>query len=164
MTPHTFPLRFYQGIITLGKWLQSPFLLILRLYWGCNFFKGGIGKIGNIQGVAAFFSSLGIPLPELSAYAVGYLELIGGLCLIIGLAVRLISLPLIATMTVALLTASHKAALAIFSDPDTFLKEPPVTFLVVLLVLFVFGPGIFSIDFILQKLFKKEGTKGDCCH
>ena len=111
-----------------------------------------------------FFHPLGIPLPELSAYAVGYLELIGGLCLIIGLAVRLISLPLIATMTVALLTASHKAALAIFSDPDTFLKEPPVTFLVVLLVLFVFGPGIFSIDFILQKLFKKEGTKGDCCH
>lgn len=156
---------FYLGLITVGKWLQSPLLLLVRLFWGYIFFTTGLGKLQNISGVAAYFDSLGVPFSVANAYLVGCVEFFGGICLIIGFAVRLMAIPMIGTMVVALLTAAHDATLAIFSDSEGFIVQLPVTFLLVLLFLFAFGPGIFSIDYLLQTLFfKNDRTKGDCCY
>jgi putative oxidoreductase len=65
--------------------LQSPFLLLLRLYFFWQLFLTGKGKLANIGKVSEFFASLGIPLPTLNAYFVGSLECFGSLLLIIGL-------------------------------------------------------------------------------
>ncbi len=78
----------YLKTSALAEKLFSPFgslvLLILRLYWGWQFFRTGLGKLQNIERVIAFFTSLGIPAPAVNAYFVGTLEMVGGLLLLKG--------------------------------------------------------------------------------
>ena len=47
--------------------LQSPFLLLVRLYWGWQFIETGWGKVNNIEKVTGYFTSLGLPLPAMTA-------------------------------------------------------------------------------------------------
>ncbi len=150
------PSTIRQGYAFLVHWankLQSPFLLLIRLYWGWGFFQAGWGKLFG-QGpakVAEFFASINIPLPLLSAWMASLTECVGGLLLIVGFASRLISLPLIFTMLVAYLTADLEAVQAIFSDPDKFTGATPFLFLFACLIVLIFGPGVFSVDYLLAR-------------
>lgn len=140
----------------LGCHFQSTLLLILRLYWGFGFLSSGCLKFSNISAAIGFFHELGIPLPELNAYLVGTLECVGGLFLILGLGSRLVSFFLAIIMVVALVTAHHEGAVQILSNPQVFMAQPPVTFLLVALVVFAFGPGRFSIDYLLERSWLKK--------
>ena len=84
--------------------LQSLLLLVIRLYWGWEFFLTGKGKLMDLQRPTEFFQSLGIPLPHAQAILAGATECFGGLLLLAGLCSRLISLPLTILLTVAYLT------------------------------------------------------------
>jgi putative oxidoreductase len=139
--------------------LCSPFLLLVRLYWGWQFTQTGWGKLQHLQRVTQFFSSLNIPLPGLSAAFVSWLELIGGGLLILGLVSRLTALLLAIDMLVAYITADSAALHAILSDPGKFYNADPYTFLFASLLILFFGPGRFAIDFLLERRFsaKKAG-------
>jgi putative oxidoreductase len=50
--------------------------------------SAGWGKLTNVAGATGYFTSLGIPSPELMPYLVGGLEFVLGICLILGLATR----------------------------------------------------------------------------
>ena len=106
----------------------------------------GWGKFHNIPKVTDFFGSLGIPAPTLTAYFIAGMEWGGGLLLILGLASRLIALPLTISMFVAYLTADREALFSVISDPDKFYSASPYTFLAAALVVLAFGPGLFSAD------------------
>ena len=80
----------------------SPLAFRLILAW--VFFWAGYQKIVGFDGTAAWFASMGYPLPELTLGLVIVAELVGGICLLIGLAVRWWTLPLLATMAVAIIT------------------------------------------------------------
>ncbi|HEV8052779.1 MAG TPA: DoxX family protein [Parachlamydiaceae bacterium] len=142
---------FYRSLISLGNFLQPIFLLAVRLFWGWQFFKAGLGKLDDITGTASFFETLGIPAPELNAYLAASTELVGGLFLMLGLASRLVALPLIGTMIVALLTAHYQATANIFDDPVKFVNQPPFTFLMASAIILIFGPGLFSIDAAIKR-------------
>ncbi|MEI8124253.1 MAG: DoxX family protein [Parachlamydiaceae bacterium] len=133
----------------IGVFLQPFFLLAVRLFWGWEFIKTGVGKFTDIHVIATYFDSIGLPFPLMNAYAAASIEVVGGACLLVGLASRLISLPLMGTMIVALLTAHHEATFAIFDDPVTFVNQLPFTFLMAALIVFVFGPGRFSVDHVI---------------
>ena len=45
----------------LAAGMQSPFLLLVRLYWGWQFIETGWGKVNNIGKVVEFFTTLGFP-------------------------------------------------------------------------------------------------------
>jgi putative oxidoreductase len=90
----------HQRLVTVAGSLQSPFLLVLRFYWGWSFFLAGKGKLFNHAQTTEFFASLNIPLPSLNAWMAATTECLGGLLLIAGLASRLTSIPLIITMLV----------------------------------------------------------------
>lgn len=144
-------IRFYEAIIRLGESLQPYLLLILRLYWGFQFFQSGLHKFNDITQTAQYFQSLSIPFPEFQAYLVASLEGIGGLLLIIGLGSRLICIPLIIILCTAYATAHREALLNIFQDTKTFVNQSPFNFLIVCLVVFCFGPGKFSIDYLFSR-------------
>ena len=129
--------------------LQSPLLLVLRLYWGWSFFQTGKGKLMNLAQTTEFFQSLNIPLPGLNATMAGTVECVGGLFLLLGLASRLTAIPLVVTMIVAYLTAEIETVKNIFSEPDKFLAADPFLFLLVSVIVLVFGPGAFSLDRLL---------------
>lgn len=143
--------RAYELLVTVANFLQSPFLLALRLYFFWQLFLTGKGKLSNMGKVIDFFTSLGIPAPALNAYFVSGLECFGGLLLIIGLASRPLALLIVISMSVALVTADFEAVSSIFSDPDKFVKADPFPFLLAALIVLVFGPGLYSIDTLLKR-------------
>lgn len=131
--------------------LQSLLLLIIRLYWGWGFFQTGKGKLMDVQKPTEFFQSLGIPFPHAQAIAVGTTECLGGLLLLLGLASRVISIPLTILLVVAYLTADLEIAKKIFTDPDKFLVADEFLFLFAVVFVFAFGPGKFSIDWMARR-------------
>jgi putative oxidoreductase len=83
----------------------------------------------------------------------GSTECFGGLLLLIGLGSRLISIPLAFTMVVAYLTAHREELGMIFSDTEKFTAASPFLFLLVSLIVMIFGPGIFSLDTLIARIF-----------
>lgn len=126
--------------------LRSPFLLLVRLYWGWQFMQTGWGKVNNIAQVTQFFTRLGIPAPGLNAHFIAGLELFGGILLAMGFAARPVSLLLSINMLVAYITADREALFSIISDPDKFYAAAPYTFLIASLIVLIFGAGKFSAD------------------
>jgi len=149
---------FFKALSLTGTFFQNFLLLAFRLYWGWNFYNAGLRKLNTIHETTAFFAQLKIPMPELMAYLVPGIEIVGGVLLIIGLASRLAAIPLSIIMVTALLTAHVKATMGMFSNPEEFLAEPPVTFLMVTLMVFVFGSGWFSVDYLIRRLTKKSNA------
>jgi putative oxidoreductase len=143
--------RAYELFVTAANFLQSPLLLVLRVYFCWQLYLTGKGKLSNIGKVIDFFTSLGIPAPALNAYFVSSLECFGGLLLIIGLASRPIAFMVLISMSVAYLTADLEAVQSIFSDYDKFVKADPFPFLLTALIILAFGPGLLSIDAILKR-------------
>jgi putative oxidoreductase len=127
--------------------LDSPFLLLIRLYWGWQFVQTGVGHLTHLPRVHEFFASLGIPAPGLMALTISCLELFGGILLIVGLASRLTGFLLACNMFTAYLTADRDALGAIFSDPGKFYNADPFTFLFASLIVLIFGAGFFSLDY-----------------
>jgi putative oxidoreductase len=144
--------RLYRLLVVAASSLQSPFLLMVRLYWGWQLAQSGWGKLHNIDKVTEFFTSLGLPAPGFTAHFIASLEFVGGILLILGLASRLIAVALTINMIVAFIIADHDALMSIFSNPDKFYAAAPYTFLFASLLVLIFGPGLFSVDAIIGKL------------
>lgn len=147
--------EFYQGIISAGEAFGNFFLLALRLFCGYSFFTSGLRKIQNVDSVVTFFSSLGIPFPEFNAHLVGWVECIGGACLFLGIASRLVSIPLAIVMITALFTQHFEVTKKLFENPDEAINQTAFIYLMVCLTIFAFGPGKISIDYLFGRVFTK---------
>ena len=148
--------KLYALFVRVVSSLQSPFLLIVRLYWGWQISQNGWGKLHNLSHVTDFFSSLGLPAPGPTAAFVATFEFVGGILLAVGLLSRVAALGFVIDMTMAYLTADRDSFFSFFSDPGKFYgADPFILFFVGLLVLF-FGPGKLSIDALLERHFTKQ--------
>lgn len=143
--------RCYESFGKFASYAQSPFLLLVRLYWGWQFAQTGWGKIHNIPQIAGFFASLNLHFPALTAGFVGWVELIGGIMLILGVLSRFTGLVLSVNMFVAYWTADRDALKSIISDPGKFYVADPYTFLFASLMILIFGAGLFSLDRLFAK-------------
>ncbi len=148
-------------LVKCGGMLQSPLLLVMRLYWGWSFFQTGKGKLLHHADTTDFFQSLGIPLPALNAWVAGAVECVGGLFLLAGFASRPTAIPLAVTMIVAYLTADVAALKNIFSEPDKFTEAAPFLFLLTAVLVLAFGPGAFSVDRLLARKFSPAPVNTD---
>jgi uncharacterized membrane protein YphA (DoxX/SURF4 family) len=158
-----------QSMNNLIHWLAHPptngprSTLFLRLMAGGVFFWEGLLKfVYTNQGVGRF-TKLGIPFPHFTATFIGGLEIGGGLLLLSGLATRLIAIPFVVEMIVAILTT--KIALYLGTSPLPLPSAPPkIGFWAVLheirsdyaqilttLFLLVNGPGKWSLDALLDR-------------
>jgi len=144
-------LRGYRLYTRAADSLKSPFLLAIRLYWGWQLMQSGWGKLHNLAGVTEFFTSLGLPAPHFTAIAISNLELFGGALLVLGLGSRTIGLVLSVNMLMAYVTADREALRSVFSDPGKFYNADPFTFLMASLLVFIFGAGSLSIDYLVQR-------------
>ncbi len=126
--------------------LQSVSLLFLRLILAYGFYGPAVRKWGDIDAVAAWFGSMGYPLPTLQAYLAASTEALGVLLLTLGLATRLISIPLIVVMIVAIVTVHLPHG---FSSGDNGF-EIPLYYMLMLFVLLTHGAGRFSLDNLLR--------------
>ena len=131
--------------------LQSPLLLLVRLYWGWQFAQSGWGRLHHLDTATQFFSTLGVPAPGPTVIFISVLELVGGILLIVGLGTRLTGLFLAGDMIGAYVLADREALRSIISDPGKFYGADPYTFLFASLLVLAFGAGRFSLDYWLWK-------------
>ncbi|MGA2738937.1 MAG: DoxX family protein [Bryobacteraceae bacterium] len=148
--------------------------LLLRLMAGGVFLWEGILKfVYTNQGIGRF-TKLGMPFPHMTANFVAGLEIAGGLLLLSGLMTRLIAIPFIIEMIVAIL--STKISLYLGTSPLPLPPAPPrVGFWAVLhegrsdyaqllttAFLMINGPGKWSLDAVLlrKKEEKSDGRRG----
>lgn len=148
--------KAYALFVRWANSLQSPFLLFVRVYWGWQFVVDGWGKLNHLPKVIEYFGSLGLPAPGPTAYFVSILELVGGVLLALGLGSRFIALLLTANMTVAYITGDREALLSLFSDPDKFAAAAPFTYLMASLIILIFGPGSFCLDWLIKRLWLRD--------
>jgi len=95
--------------------------MLIRLMAGAVFFWEGILKFVYVNQGVGRFTKLGIPFPLVTAPFVGWLEIIGGLLLMLGLGTRLMAVPLIIEMLVAMLSTKPRLFLGTLPLPP-----PPV--------------------------------------
>lgn len=145
--------KIHALLVQLGHVLQTPVLLVIRVYWGWEFFLTGKGKLQNLEKVTNFFASLHIPAPHINAIMAASTEVSCGLLLCLGLFSRFASAALICVMCVAFYTADHDALVGIFHDPDKFTGADPFLYLYAAVIVFCFGPGKLAVD---RFLFKDE--------
>src|SRR5947207_3144264 len=116
----TIVVKLYRLLIILGDAARHLVLFLLRVHFGYQLFLTGKGKLMNLDKTAGFFATLNIPMPKFNAVLAGSTECFGGLLLVIGLASRLVSIPVAFTMVIAYLTADMEAVRSILSNPDKF--------------------------------------------
>jgi putative oxidoreductase len=147
--------KLYNLFVRVACSLQTPFLAIVRVYWGWQIAQNGWGKLHNLAHVAEFFASLGLPAPGPTATFVATFEFVGGILLAIGLLSRIAALGLAIDMATAYITADREAFFSFFSDPGKFYSADPFVFLVTGLLILVFGPGKISADALWERILKK---------
>ena len=127
--------------------LQSIPLLLLRIILAYGFFKPAMMKWNNINDIAEWFASMNYPMPTINAYLAATTEALGVVLLLLGFATRLISIPLMFTMVIAIATVHF--ANGFEAGNNGF--EIPLYYLLMLFVLFISGPGNYSLDALLEK-------------
>jgi putative oxidoreductase len=148
--------KLYSLFVRIASSLQSPFLLVIRLYWGWQISQSGWGKLHNLSHVTEFFASLGLPAPGATATFVATFEFVGGILLAVGLLSRIAALGLVIDMTMAYVTADREALASVFSDPGKFYNADPFIFFFVGLIILIFGPGKFAVDALIERASKKK--------
>jgi uncharacterized membrane protein YphA (DoxX/SURF4 family) len=150
-------------------WLTHPptegpnSTIFLRLMAGGVFLWEGILKfVYPNQGIGRF-AKLGMPFPHVTADFVACLEIVGGLLLLSGLMTRLIAVPFIFEMIVAIL--STKISLYLGTSPLPLPAAPPkigmwavlhevrseYAQLLTVIFLMINGPGRWSLDALLNR-------------
>jgi len=153
--------RVYGLFVRGADLLQSPFLLAIRAFWGWQLIVSGWGKLTHIQKVVEFFTSLNLPAPPLFARAVSSLELVGGTLLLLGLLSRPIALILTGNMIGAYITADADAWHSFFAeDSGPFFAATPFPFLLVSLLVLIFGPGKLCLDEVIARALAKRRAAG----
>jgi len=124
---------------------QSLSLLLARLAVAYGFYEPALMKWKDIDGIATWFGTMGIPFPTLNAYMSASTEALGVLLLTLGLFTRLISIPLIVIMVVAIMTVHLAHG---FSAGDNGF-EIPLYYMIFLFIFASHGAGKFSVDYFL---------------
>jgi putative oxidoreductase len=150
-------------------WLTNPptggpkSTIALRIMAGGVFFWEGILKFVYANQGIGRFTKLGMPFPHFTTDFVACLEIGGGILLLSGLFTRLIAIPFIAEMIVAMLTT--KITLYLGTYPLPLPSAPPkigmwavlhevrseYAQLLTSLFLMINGPGKWSLDALLQR-------------
>jgi putative oxidoreductase len=151
--------QWHGQFFSLVSYLQSPFLLLVRLYWGWQLAQTGWGKLHHLSNVGEYFLTLGLPMPARMAVFIACVEFFGGIFLALGLASRITGLVLTVNLTMAYVVGDREALLSFFSDPDKFTAAAPFAFLVVSLIVLIFGAGGISADTALAFLFGSARVK-----
>jgi putative oxidoreductase len=153
----------------LWQWLANPpasaptATILLRLMAGSVFLWEGVLKFVYANQGVGRFTKLGFPFPQATATFDGVFEIVGGILLITGLLTRLISVPFIIEMLVAML--STKIPLYLGTSPLPLPPVPPqIGFWAVLheirseyaqlmttIFLLIAGPGEWSLDALLAR-------------
>jgi putative oxidoreductase len=122
-------------------------VVIGRVLLALMFVLAGIGKLSGLEGTAGYIASKGLPMPMVLAVAVGVLELVAGVLLIVGWQARWAALALAVFTVVASVIFHNYWAMPAeqqMMQQLMFMKNLAVTG--GLLFVFAYGAGTLSLD------------------
>ena len=145
------------GSFPIARWAPIP----LRLIVGFGFMEHGFAKLSKgPEAFAGILQALAVPAPHFMAWATIVTELLGGLAVLLGAFVSIISLPLAMLLLVAIFTVhlpygfisiklmSVLSGLPQFGPPG---YECDLLYLACLVALVLGGSGPMAIDDYLKK-------------
>jgi len=110
----------HQALFSRLQYLDGLAPLALRLYLVPVFWMAGSQKIAGMENTIEWFGNsdwgLGLPFPSVLAHLAAYTEAVGAVLLLVGLATRWISIPLMVTMLVAIFTVHWGNGWAAIAD------------------------------------------------
>jgi putative oxidoreductase len=131
--------RLLELVVSPSRGRSARLAPVIGLASGAIFIAFGLGKFLAHQTETSSFHRYGLPSPSAFAYVIGVLELVGGLSLLIGLAVRPLALALAGNMVGAIATAGPV-------DGGAINLGLAPTLLVAMLALTWVGAGERSLD------------------
>jgi putative oxidoreductase len=131
-------------ILYSGRWLGP---LVVRVVFGYFWLETGIAKVHNLDGFTQRFAGWGIPFPAFSAGLSAWTELLGGLLLMLGLLTRMVTIPMIINMIVAvtLVVSSNLMGL------DDYVEADEVVYTLIFFWFLMAGPGKVSLDTLVAR-------------
>ncbi|MBI4694675.1 MAG: DoxX family protein [Gammaproteobacteria bacterium] len=126
-------------VIVRYEWLGP---LAVRLAFGYFWAETGYAKLMNLDGFTERFVGWGIPWPAFSAAVSAWTELVGGVAIMLGLATRLVALPLAFNMVVAIALVVGKNVHGL----DELVELDEFVYILLFFWLFTAGPGRASLD------------------
>lgn len=119
-----------QAVIQRIQFAEGIAPLLMRLYLAPIMMQAGWNKFQSFDSTVAWFGNadwgLGLPFPEVMVTLAAGTELIGGALLVIGLAVRWVSIPLMATMLVAAVSVHWGNGWLAIADSSSWLANERV--------------------------------------
>jgi putative oxidoreductase len=150
-------LRDFSIRFPIARWSPIP----LRLIVGYGFMEHGFAKLSKgPDAFAAILQGMGVPSPHLMAWFTILIELLGGLAVLVGAFVAIVSVPMVAVLLVAMFKVhlpygfssikllSVTATGAKFGPPG---YEVSLLYIACLAALVMGGSGPFSVDGLIRK-------------
>ena len=143
-------------------------LLPLRLIVGFGFLAHGVAKwSAGPRSFGKLLHLIGAPAPLQTAWLVMLVEIVGGLALVVGILVEIVSVPLIVSMLVAMFTihihygfsSVHTIGLTatapVFGPPG---YEINLLYIAALLAFILLGAGPLSVDALIRARGARQGA------
>jgi putative oxidoreductase len=150
MNPLATVLYDWPRIVTSYLTWLAP--LAVRIVVGWVFIWTGWQKLNFLPRMIENFREWGIPAPEILTPFVSGMEFVGGLLLLFGLLTRIVAIPMMIIMLVAIASAK-------WGDVDslqTLLGFEEISYFVMFAWLGVAGPGPVSLDHLVLKTLRKD--------
>ncbi len=141
----------YLGYASLLDMLKDLSPLLFRLLLAYSFYEPAKLKLEDVSAVTAWFTDMGLPAPLLQAWLITIIECLGVILLTLGLGTRIIAIPLIIAMVVAIKTVHWENGFAAGDNG----YEIPFYYIIMLFSLLFTGGGKISVDYLLTKKYEK---------
>jgi putative oxidoreductase len=151
---------FFLKLLTrlpMARWSPIP----LRLIVGYGFMQHGFAKLSTgPDAFVAILQAMGVPNPHFMAWLTILTELLGGLAVLLGAFVTIVSVPMMAVLLVAMFKVHLPygfSSIKLLAVTATGAKFGPVGYEVILLYiaclasLVIGGSGPFAIDGVIRK-------------
>lgn len=126
--------------------------LVARVTVGWVFVTTGWAKLHSLQKIVDYFTELGISYPEIQAPFASANEFVCGLLILVGLATRVASIPLIIVMLVAIRTAQWEN----IDSLAALLGTVEWAYIAIFAWLAIAGPGPISLDYLIGRATNRE--------
>jgi putative oxidoreductase len=148
----------------MARWSPIP----LRLIVGYGFMQHGFAKLSRgPDAFAAILQGMDVPAPHLMAWLTILTELLGGLAVLLGAFVTIVSVPMTAVLLVAMFKVHLQygfSSIKLLAVTAAGAKFGPVGYEVILLyiaclaALVIGGSGPFAIDGLVRKRFEARAS------
>ena len=135
----------YASKVEVLKDIVPP--LAFRLILAYGFYKPAMAKLDDVHAIGDWFAGMGLPAPYFQAYLATGTECLGVILLTLGLGVRIISIPLIITMLVAIKTVHWGNGFEAGQNG----YEIPLYYILMLVSLICTGAGKVSVDYLIGR-------------